>query len=193
MGKRTCSEVGCDRAAISRGMCDRDYRRARKRGECTEPLRRPSLEERFWAKVNRSGGPHECWTWTASLSTGGYGQINIDRRPVPAHRVAYELLKGAIPDGLDIDHLCHTRDTSCRLDRECPHRRCCNPSHLEIVTRGENNHRGRSPVVAQALETHCVNGHEWTPANTRIRREGTRVCRACHRDRESARRRKTTA
>lgn len=185
MDKRTCSVEGCDRPVIARGLCNTDWKRARRSGELA-PLAKPTLEERFWAKVDRRG-PDEYWPWLASLHEG-YGQIMINDRPVGAHRVAYELLVGPIPEGMDLDHLCHTRDTACRLNGDCPHRRCCNPAHLEPVTRAENSHRGHSPVVAQALATHCVNGHEWTPANTWIRREGTRVCRACNRTRERQRR-----
>lgn len=88
--------------------------------------RRP-LEQRFWPKVDRSGGSDACWTWTASLHTNGYGQIGSGGRgrPLLAHRVAWELFCGAIPVGMVV---CH----------RCDNHLCCNPSHLFIGTQAEN-------------------------------------------------------
>ena len=94
-------------------------------------------------EVTESG----CWMWTASVQRPGYGQIGVwnGERCVPrlAHRVMYELKVGPIPGGMEIDHLCHTRDLSCRAGVNCPHRRCVNPDHLEVVTKQENARRGR--------------------------------------------------
>lgn len=100
-----------------------------------------SFEERFWSKVVRDDDGLKCWPWLAS-TVHGYGQINRDGRPRMAHRVAYELLVGPIPEGLDLDHLCRTH---------C----CVNPAHLEPVTRGENVrrsniYRGRRAREAQS-------------------------------------------
>lgn len=78
-------------------------------------------------KINENG----CWIWQrAMLGNTGYGQISVHDKPVGAHRVFYEKFKGAIPAGLDIDHLCRVRA-------------CVNPEHLEPVTRAENLRRGR--------------------------------------------------
>lgn len=91
------------------------------------------LEERFWEKVEPTGF---CWNWTAS-TRNGYGQISVGGRKgriAGAHRVAYELLIGPIPDGLVIDHLC--RNTL-----------CVNPDHLEPVTVREN--ALRAPVIGR--------------------------------------------
>ena len=63
----------------------------------------------FWAKVDRSGGPDACWPWLGRLY-GGYGSFG----GVGAHRVAYELLRGAIPEGRHVDHRCHTDDPTCQ-------------------------------------------------------------------------------
>lgn len=81
-------------------------------------------EARFWSKVDASG---MCWEWTEATSAG-YGQLKVARHWVYAHRFAYELLIGPIPDGLDLDHLCLNAI-------------CVNPDHLEPVSRAENRRR----------------------------------------------------
>jgi hypothetical protein len=98
-------------------------------------------EERFWAKVDRRG-PDECWPWTGWCHWNGYGQYGVKGERL-AHRLAYEYEVGPIPEGLVLDHLCHTRDPSCADNEKCPHRKCCNPAHHEPVTRRENIARGR--------------------------------------------------
>ena len=74
-----------------------------------------------------------CWLWTGNVDRGGYARFNIPAEPrwklASAHRTSYEIFKGPIPEGLDIDHLCRVR---------C----CVNPAHLEAVTTQENVIRG---------------------------------------------------
>lgn len=119
--------------------------------------------DRFWPKVAK-GGPGECWEWTASVrGSGSYGQFRIGKRQVFAHRVAYELEIGPIPDGLVIDHLCRNH-------------LCVNPAHLEPVTGQENVLRGQSPPAQSARATHCKRGHEYTD---KLNASGSRYCRVC--------------
>jgi hypothetical protein len=94
--------------------------------------------------------------------------------------VAYELAIGPIPEGLTIDHLCRNRG-------------CVNPAHLEAVTNRTNLLRGDGIAALNARKTHCKRGHEFTPENTYVWREGTRACRACHTAQEQARRQKKEA
>jgi predicted DNA-binding transcriptional regulator AlpA len=89
-------------------------------------MTRRTVEERFWEKVEPTGF---CWEWTAFKDRKGYGRFRVDDRTMQAHRVAYELLVGPIPEGLHLDHLC--RNTS-----------CVNPDHLEPVDLAENVRRG---------------------------------------------------
>lgn len=122
-----------------------------------------SLAARFWGKVTVTSG---CWKWTGSRNPSGYGLLGVvgasgRQTTMGAHRVAYELLVGPIPDGLEIDHLCRVRH-------------CVNPAHLEPVTRQENMRRG-----SKANQTHCKRGHALAGANMYKRSNGTRACRAC--------------
>jgi hypothetical protein len=124
----------------------------------------PTFAERFWQRVDAAG---DCWIWTAYTDAAGYGVFREGTLRLRAHRVAYELLIGPIPEGLVIDHLC--RNTS-----------CVNPSHLEPVTTRVNTLRGVGPAARQAQQTHCKRGHEFTPENTYLELGGRkRVCRTC--------------
>ena len=83
-------------------------------------------QERFWAKVDRSGGPDACWIWTGGRKGRGYGEFYKDHRLLGAHRVAWELAIGPIPNGLDCLHSCDNPP-------------CCNPAHLFLGTQADNN------------------------------------------------------
>lgn len=102
-----------------------------------------------------------CWLWLGYRNKDGYA-IYSGRS---AHRTLYTWLRGPIPDGLQLDHLCRVRH-------------CVNPDHLEPVTCLTNVRRG-----AQATKTHCANGHLLSGDNlyTRPSHPGRRECRACRR------------
>ncbi len=133
---------------------------------------RVPLETRFWSKVDKSG---DCWLWMASTKDTGYGQFFVNGTMVRAHRLAYELMVGPVPDGLQLDHLCRVRN-------------CVNPEHLEPVTTQENTRRGASGHERRQKKTHCAQGHPYNAENTYLYRD-MRYCRACRRarDRESPR------
>jgi hypothetical protein len=140
------------------------------------------FRERLLSKVTVDvNGPRPvddapCWEWTAS-KRNGYGQISRGRGGqgvVYAHRAVYEELHAPIPDGMELDHLCRNRG-------------CVNPAHLEPVAHRQNLLRGNSFSAANAAKDACLHGHEFTQANTRIRPNGSRSCKACHRDEERAR------
>lgn len=139
------------------------------------------LEERIFDKfVMLDSG--RCWPWTAHVGSRGYGTMDVDGATRLAHRVVYELIKGPIPQGMELDHRCHS-DSDCRQGKDCPHRRCVNPDHMEPVTTRVNILRSRNPMAENARKTHCVRGHPFSPENTRIRRgtrAGHRVCRLCN-------------
>jgi hypothetical protein len=121
------------------------------------------LAERIWRHTDRSGS---CWVWTGARSPSGYGRITVGGRNAYAHRVAYEMIVGPIPAGLQIDHLCRNR---------C----CCKPAHLQPVTALVNNRRG----ATNAAVTHCPAGHEYSGDDLRMWLDSDgykhRVCRTC--------------
>lgn len=133
-----------------------------------------STAQRFWPKVDRSGGPDACWLWLGYLFVNGYGRFWFAGKHVRAHRWAYEAENGPIPDGLVLDHLCRIRA-------------CVNPRHLEAVTLRTNILRGQSLSAQRVRQTHCVHGHEFTPENTYLYRGRKRMCRPCLRRRQRER------
>jgi len=170
---------------------------------------------RFFAKIRPlSNG---CWEWTAYktkrlLQTvagdwrvdGGYGMFWLNGTNVCAHAAAYVHCIGAVPEGLELDHLCRNRA-------------CVNPTHLEPVTHSVNMRRGQHAAsyseitkqrvsaakrgktrpwtdewrarllahnIAKGQRTHCKYGHEYDEANTYWRTESngrkSRMCRTCY-------------
>lgn len=132
----------------------------------------------FWDRIAPSfGAPDSCWKWHLKKNWSGYGRIKTDGKNTPAHRAVYEVLVGPVPDGLQLDHLCHTNDKSCNGGINCEHRLCVNPDHLEPVTAKENQSRSHN-----ARKTHCKNGHEFTFENLYIHpKKGSRGCKTCRR------------
>jgi hypothetical protein len=133
------------------------------------PRRLRTPEERFWSNTDKRS-PDECWMWRGTIrQSGGYGVVRLQdsARPysIAAHKFAYELLVGPVPEGLVLDHLCRVPS-------------CVNPAHLEPVTNAENIHRG---AIAQA---YCRNGGHLRP----LERRGRHLkCLECKRERNLAR------
>ena len=118
---------------------NREWKRKWRLRQGMKPYDTPEI--RFWAKVNKTDS---CWLWTAHTNTKGYGMFHIDSKQseTVSHRFSYELLKGKIPDGMVLDHLCRVRS-------------CVNPDHLEIVTWKENALRGYGPSAINARKQNC--------------------------------------
>lgn len=145
---------------------------------------RLSDEERFLPKVEKTA---TCWLWTGSLFRSGYGAFRYGGQMRVAHRFAYGLLVGPVPEGLQLDHLCRVR-------------RCVNPAHLEPVSQQVNMARGIGATAINASKDRCVNGHKFTPENTyavpatKAVPNGGRACRTCKRANDRAyKRRKAVA
>ncbi|HET6917593.1 MAG TPA: HNH endonuclease signature motif containing protein [Acidimicrobiales bacterium] len=121
---------------------------------------------RIWRRIDAST---DCWVYRGRLNTQGYGDATSAKaeRRVLVHRFVYELLRGPIPNGLDLDHLCRVRA-------------CCNPDHLEPVTHRVNMLRGEAPTSINARKTHCDYGHPLSGDNLNLVPNG-RQCRTCTR------------
>jgi len=168
MAKGICCIEGCERTDLyARDRCERHYQQwwyaSRKL------IKRPTTEQRFWAKVNKTA---TCWLWTGGLAGHGYGKFWTGKQTESAHRFAYELQVAPIPYGLEIDHLCGVRA-------------CVRGDHLEPVTHQENVLRGGNVGGINARKTHCPQGHPYDPENTGAW-GGQRYCRECNRLKKSA-------
>lgn len=109
-----------------------------------------------------------CWIWQLSTNKG-YGRAKFEGRHQYAHRIAWELTNGPIPDGLVVDHMCFVRA-------------CLNPAHLRLLTVSENA-AGKPPGFAERKRrTHCKRGHDLA-VEARHKPDGRRECGVCHRER----------
>lgn len=176
---KMCAAPDCNKPAYEgkRKYCSTHGSRLQKHGNFDPPIR-PTQEERFWSKVQKTD---TCWIWTAAKSPLGYGSFGVESGKImPAHRYAYELLVGPIPKGLTIDHLC--RNPS-----------CVNPAHLEPVTQGENVKRStfhKAGTAVNLSKTHCPHGHPYSGDNVYFY-HGSRHCIACMRKRTREQRAKS--
>lgn len=134
-----CTAPDCDRKAHGRGLCVKHYNRARRASAFDRDARFGDPFRRFWSKVALPSGPLGCMEWIGACSTNGYGAFWLEGRQGAAHRRAFEVMVGPVPDGMELDHL-------------CANRRCVRPCHLEPVTHAENLRRRGSVRIGRSGE-----------------------------------------
>lgn len=127
--RRQCTVEGCIAPVHGHGWCAKHYLRMRTTGSLADPAPRPSVEQRFWQKVDKLSSAHGCWLWTGGTYTQGYGVFGP--RPgtgVRAHRFAYTLMHGPVARGLEVAHNCPGGDNKL----------CVNPAHMLLLTSVEH-------------------------------------------------------
>lgn len=116
----------------------------------------PIERRRFLAKIQADASG--CWLWTGAPNSKGYGCLVLRKRAWLAHRLAYVLAFGSIPDDYQVDHV---------WAAGCRHRNCVNPAHLEAVTASVNTRRSResnprpSAPVGYRLNNRLVSKEEF--------------------------------
>ena len=118
--------------------------------------------------------PGGCWIAEKRGPNGYAYNTSIKGKKGSQYRLIWEHLNGPVPEGLELDHLCNNGAGG-----------CVNPFHLKACTHRENMLRegSQSFMAARVRQTHCVNGHEFTPENTVPHTKGKgRRCKTCKRD-----------
>lgn len=110
-----------------------------------------------------------CIESKKGITTNGYSRLRINNQQIQAHRWVWELINGAIPEGLVIDHLCSNK-------------KCVVLDHLRLVTQQENIMAGKHNIDNRS---HCNQGHPFE-GNIMVRKNGKRECAECNRVRARA-------
>ena len=176
---RTCVVDGCERTNHAQGVCNTHYLRMKRAGE-VQSLPVLSVAERLAAGLERK--PNGCLEWVGLVNDQGYGLIKVDGKTLKTHRLAWGLAHPDEPPPPVVRHFV------------CDNPPCCDTEHLRRGTKADNNAdmwaKGRGRMLTANLnsqKTHCPQGHPYDDANTVVRPNGGRRCRACHRTAEAAR------
>jgi hypothetical protein len=182
----SCGACGEVKRLVGRGLCKKCWQRAKRAGTLDryDRVRRTFAESYQLAQASETDSG--CWPWPVVSETGYPAVVKFGSRGVSAHHAVWMLVNGPVPEGMTIDHRCHTDDLTCPGGPSDPHRRCVRPDHLQLASMVEQHqwrHGYRAP--------HCRNGHPRNDMNVRLvtkvdRKNGKpyvyRVCRVCQRE-----------
>lgn len=151
MSNRTmklCSIDSCTNKHYARGWCRSHYERWSKHGDPLKVVRFDSPELAFEARTEPIG---DCLIWVGAKHPAGYGQMRINKKIVPAHRYAWEVEHGPIPEGMEVDHRDHCNPA------------CVQVSHLRLATKSENglNRSGASSHSKSGFRNVVPYGNRW--------------------------------
>lgn len=138
MVRPPCKFEGCERLSVKsgRGWCGKHHTRWYRHGDPSidgNQLReRKDVMDRIRAKVVEDA--NGCWLWQGARYPNGYGAFGTDDSNY-AHRAAWQYVNGPVPEGRELHHVCRVRS-------------CCNPAHLEALTRIE--HRAAHRAIREA-------------------------------------------
>ena len=180
-----CVFEGCDRPARARGFCAGHYQQLNA-GRTLVPLnstRRPNgTPPRIEFDLVPCPKPElgDCHIFRG-YKEKGYGRVGLPGgKLIRVHRYVWEQVNGPVPDGLEVDHVCQVKA-------------CCNLAHLRAVTHKTNcRENSVGPPAVNAVKTHCIHGHEFTPENT-YHDGRRRACRECVRQAQRAYQRRKLA
>lgn len=126
----------------------------------------PKVQQRFWSKVKKTEG---CWEWVGATTGGGYGSMFFQGRSHRAHRIAWMMVHGPIPEGLHVMH-------------SCDNVKCVRLDHLSLGTMSDNIldavSKGRW-ANGNSRRVVCIHGHPLVEENVYLDRRGHRSCRTC--------------
>jgi hypothetical protein len=134
--------------------------------------------------------PEGCWHWPGWVNRDGYAVVmytahredgTAHRPQLMVHRLAYMRFAGDLDDSQQVDHTCHDPAVCLARKKDCLHRRCYNPEHLEPVAGAVNLMRSGNFTAVNSAKTRCDQGHLFDERNTRIAADGSRICRECKR------------
>src|SRR3990167_3261212 len=143
-----CSVENCFDKSLAKNLCSKHYTRKIRHADVSDPR---EVSKRFWSKVEKT---EKCWIWIRGRDKDGYGHFSIgnreNNRPVPAHRVAWQLTNGEIPKGLFVLH-------------KCDNPPCVRPDHLFL---GDVKDNAIDMVLKGRQATGLKNGKYTMPHRT---------------------------
>lgn len=146
-----CSVNTCEASAVARGLCSAHHKRWLKSGDLQEntPVleRHSSPFKSFLSRIKRVNGH---LLWTGVRNGAGYGRISVNGKKIYAHRYTWEQINGPIPEGMEIDHICHTPQ-------------CVEISHLRLASRPSNgaNMSGPDKGSSSGVRNVHKSGEKW--------------------------------